>query len=291
MTEPRAPSTTRPTTQQLVDLVLDPRDRGYEAAAQRKADAGTSGVRRWYDRPAVALGCIVIGFLLAVAWVQTHRGAPQEAKVHDSLVQRARAAEDTTTGLTDDEARLSAEVSRLQQAALGPGSSALLRDLNRDRLLAGAEAVYGPGLEVRLAEPAGQPAPSNAPGHGDRAPVTGGHILIDRDIRSVVNELWADGAEAISVNSIRLTPSSAIRFAGDAILVDFEQIASPYVIDAVGAPDQLDTAFASSAVASRYQTLAGAKGIGFSFAEKPRLTLPAGVVAPPQYAAATRAVR
>jgi uncharacterized protein YlxW (UPF0749 family) len=283
----RSPSS----TQQLVDLVLDPRDRGYEAAAQRKVAAGTAGVRRWYDRPAVAIGCLVIGFVLAVAWVQTHRGAPQEAKVHDSLVQRVRTAETTTSGLTGDEARLNAEVSGLQQAALGPAAASLLRELNRNRLLAGAEAVYGPGLEVRLSEPAGESEPSTAPGHGDRTPESGGHILIDRDIRSVVNELWADGAEAISVNGIRLTPTSAIRFAGDAILVDYEQIASPYVIDAIGAPDRLDTAFANSAVASRYQTLAGAKGIGFSFGEKPRLQLAAGVVPPPQYATPTGAAR
>ena len=89
-------------------------------------------------------------------------------------------------------------------------------------------------------------------------------------MRSVVNELWRDGAEAIAVNGMRLTPTSAIRFAGDAVLVDFQPIASPYTIEAIGDGRRLATAFAASAVASRYQTLAGVDGIGFAFDREQR---------------------
>ena len=103
-------------------------------------------------------------------------------------------------------------------------------------------------------------------------------------MRSVVNELWADGAEAIAVNGIRLTPTSAIRFAGDAVLVDFQPIASPYVIDAIGDADLLITGFAASNVASRYQTLASARGIGFTFTVQHQLNLPAGSEPSPRYA-------
>lgn len=270
-------------TQRLVDLVLNPQDPGYEAAARRKAAAGTSGVRRWYDRPAVMAGCLVIGFLLAVAWVQTHRSAPEEAKVHDSLVNRVRAAETTGNDLAAEEARLTARAAQLQRAALG-GSTALTRALSLDQLLAGEVAATGPGLQVTLSDPATAANPTAAAGHGSRVPASGGHILLDRDVRSVVNQLWADGAEAIAVNGIRLTPTSAIRFAGDAVLVDFNPIASPYVIDAIGNADSLDTGFAGSSVASRYQTLAAAKGIGFSFAEQNELALPAAALPALRYA-------
>jgi uncharacterized protein YlxW (UPF0749 family) len=91
----------------------------------------------------------------------------------------------------------------------------------------------------------------------------------------VVNELWHDGAEAISVNDIRLTPTSAVRFAGDAVLVDFQPISSPYVIRAIGDSDRLAVAFADSGAASRYQTLSSAKGIGFQFDGSTDLQLPA----------------
>jgi uncharacterized protein YlxW (UPF0749 family) len=279
--KPREDTARRPaSTQQLIDLVLDPRDRGYEAAAQRR---GGVAVRHWYDRPIVALGCLLIGFLLAVAWVHTHRSAPEAAKVHDSLVTRVRTAEHNSDRLASDEAKLNAKLGQVRTAAL-PGSSALLRDLNESQLMAGEVAASGPGIEVRLAEPKPSAQPTDVPGHGERTPVNGGHILIDRDIRSVVNQLWADGAEAVSVNDIRLTPTSAIRFAGDAVLVDFSPISSPYVIDAIGDSDELDTGFASSDVASRYQTLASAKGIGFSFTEKGKLSLAASPGTVPRYA-------
>ena len=103
-------------------------------------------------------------------------------------------------------------------------------------------------------------------------------------MRSVVNELWHDGAEAIAVNDIRLTPTSAIRFAGEAVLVDFLPITSPYTVRAVGNAGDLVTAFAQSDVASRYHTLVSADGIGFSFDEKKKLTLPAGTSVTPRFA-------
>jgi uncharacterized protein YlxW (UPF0749 family) len=276
------PGRSRPpvTTQQLIDFVLDPRDPGYEAAAERK---GGRTVKHWYDQPAVAVGCVIIGFLLAVAWVHTHRSAPEAAKVQSSLVSRVRSAERNSAQLATQEAELNGQLAALQKAAL-PGSSALLRSLNRSQLLAGQVATKGPGFQVRLAEPKVAAQPTDVPGPGERTPVSGGHILIDRDVRSVVNELWFDGAEAVSVNGIRLTPTSAIRFAGDAVLVDFQPISSPYVIDAIGNSDLLATGFASSDVASRYQTLASAKGIGFSFTEKSKLTLAASPGTLPRYA-------
>lgn len=260
----------RSTTQQLVELVLDPRDPGYEAAAQRR---GGGPSRRRYDRPLAALGCLIIGFLLALGWVETHRTAPEEAKVHDALVERVRAAQAAGDSLANTESRLNAELNQARARAL-PDSS-VLRRLDRDQLLAGQLAGQGPGVEVTLSEPAQTAAPTSVPGHGEPTPVTGTHILVDRDVRSVVNELWADGAEAVAVNGIRITSTSAIRFAGDAVLVDYVPINSPYLVEAIGNPNEMITRFASSQVASRYQTLAAAKGIGFSFQERDLISVPA----------------
>jgi uncharacterized protein YlxW (UPF0749 family) len=141
-------------------------------------------------------------------------------------------------------------------------------------LQAGLTAVSGPGVLVTLREPSG-PTATPTPGRGGTTGIGATNILTDRDVRSVVNELWHDGAEAISVNDVRLTPTSAIRFAGEAVLVDFQPITSPYHIAAIGDADLLSTNFAQSAVASRYQTLTGVEGIGFSFTDASDLTLPA----------------
>lgn len=282
--EPQSP------TQRLIELITNPRELGYEEAARRR---GANPRRRWYDRPAVVLGCFAAGFVLVVAYVHAHRGAPETTKVHDSLVQRVRAAEHTADGLQGRLDEVNSQLSALRAAAL-PSSGALARDLERDEVLAGQVAVRGPGVVVSLREPPA-PSPTGVPQRGGTVPVGATHILTDRDLRSVVNELWVDGAEAIAVNGIRLTPTSAIRFAGEAVLVDLQPINPPYTIQAIGAPDRLVTAFAASEVASRYNTLKSGEGIGFSFAEKSSLTLPGNTSPALRYAGpaptATRTTR
>jgi uncharacterized protein YlxW (UPF0749 family) len=136
---------------------------------------------------------------------------------------------------------------------------------------------------VTLGEPAG-PTASPTPGRGGTTSIGSTNILTDRDVRSVVNELWHDGAEAIAVNDVRLTPTSAIRFAGEAVLVDFQPITSPYHIAAIGNADSLVTNFAQSSVASRYQTLTGVEGISFSFTDSTDVSLPASASVRVRYA-------
>jgi uncharacterized protein YlxW (UPF0749 family) len=263
----------------LIDLVTNTLDPGYaEAAARRSPDAPR---RRW-DRPAVAIGFLLVGFLLVVSYVHTHRGAPEAAKVHDSLVSRVRSAakggDSLAVQVRDAQRRLAA----VQDAAL-PRSGSVGRNLALAELQAGQLPVSGPGITVTLREPP-KPAASTDPGRGGTTSIDDAHILTDRDVRSVVNELWRDGAEAISVNDVRLTPTSAIRFAGEAVLVDFQPITSPYRIRAVGNSDELSTNFAESSVASRYQTLIGVDGIGFSFSESGKLKLPGSAAVQPRYA-------
>jgi uncharacterized protein YlxW (UPF0749 family) len=164
-----------------------------------------------------------------------------------------------------------------------PPSGDLAKTLGLDQLQAGLTAVTGPGFVVTLRDPA-KPTAGPTPGRGGTTPIGSTNILTDRDVRSVVNELWHDGAEAVSVNDVRLTPTSAIRFAGEAVLVDFQPITSPYRIAAIGDADLLSTNFAQSAVASRYQTLTGVEGIGFSFTDSDELTLPASAPVRVRYA-------
>jgi uncharacterized protein YlxW (UPF0749 family) len=275
MTRPRFVS-----AQQLLDMVAEPLDPGYAEAAARR---GPNPPRRWYDTPVVVLGAFLVGFVLVVAYIHTHRGAPEAAKVHDRLVARVRGAEHTVTGLTKQVTQLESQIAVAGRGAL---PTSLLDTLGAEELAAGTKPVHGPGLTVHLDEPAGTTSTHAArPGS---TPMTATNILTDRDVRSVVNELWVDGAEAIAVNGVRLTPVSAIRFAGEAVLVDFVPISPPYAIRAIGNADELATNFASSAVASRYQTLVGAEHIRFSFAESTSLKLPAAAPLEIRYARSGR---
>lgn len=266
------------TAQLLIDLTTQPLDAGYAEAAERRG--GAPPPWRWPHKAGVAVGCALIGFMLVVAYVHTHRSAPQTAKVHDQLENRVRAQQRAVSSLATAAQKLNGQINSQRDQALGSGT---VSDLNRTQLLAGGTAVTGPGLEVVLTEP-DKPKSSPSDGRGGTGSLAQTNILTDRDVRSVVNELWHDGAEAVSVNNIRLTPNSAVRFAGEAVLVDFQPITSPYTIRAIGKADDLATAFAQSEVASRYHTLVSADGIGFSFDEKTTLTLPAGTSVTPRFA-------
>ncbi|WP_375490134.1 DUF881 domain-containing protein [uncultured Jatrophihabitans sp.] len=263
----------------LVELVSDPVDPGYRQAARRRAERG--GGRHWYDQPLVALGCLLIGFVAVVAYVHTHRGAPEEARTHNRLVERVRSAQRNADGLGSQVDTLQRRLAKVRDSALPPG--ALAAQLGRAQLGAGQTAVHGPGITITLREPK-KPSASPSAGRVGSIPIDATHILTDRDVRSVVNELWHDGAEAIEVNGVRLTPTSAIRFAGEAVLVDFQPITAPYRIAAIGNADDLSTSFAQSSVASRYQTLVGVDGIGFSIHDERRIDLPAAAPVNPRYA-------
>ena len=109
-------------------------------------------------------------------------------------------------------------------------------------------------------------------------------MLHDRDIRAVVNQLWAGGAEAIAVNGLRLTATSFIRFAGESVLVDFQPISAPYSIEAIGDRNGLLVAFADSAIARQLKTMTAVEGITFRFTGKSGLRLQSVTVTEPHYA-------
>lgn len=69
--------------------------------------------------------------------------------------------------------------------------------------------------------------------------------ILAEDLVFVVNELFAAGAEAVSVNGYRIiSTSSIVDITDDFMKVNGERIVSPYVINAIGNPDYLKSAVA-----------------------------------------------
>ncbi len=111
-------------------------------------------------------------------------------------------------------------------------TSPALSSIARTDFLAGLTAVQGPGIIVTLNDSKLPPVPLPA---GFTPP----NLIHDSDINSVVNELKASGAEAISVNGQRLVATSPIRSVGPAILINATPQAAPFVIQAIGNPKTL----------------------------------------------------
>ena len=121
------------------------------------------------------------------------------------------------------------------------------------------------GLSSASGNKAVRPSPAPA---GSCAAAAGGSATLGA-------ALWAAGAEGVAVGAQRLTVQSAIRSAGDAILVDFRPVSSPYVVSAVGDPARLDADFAASATARRLHSFTSAYGLGFTVRRAERVRLPA----------------
>jgi uncharacterized protein YlxW (UPF0749 family) len=123
---------------------------------------------------------------------------------------------------------LQRKVSQVEKALAARESeaAAILGELEAARMMAGVVPVNGPGVVVTLQD--GQQAA--------HAQDVTRYIVHEQDVRLVVNELRAAGAEAISINGQRLVSNSEIRCVGPTIIVNGVKSAAPFVITAIGDP-------------------------------------------------------
>ena len=64
-------------------------------------------------------------------------------------------------------------------------------------------------------------------------------LVHDADVLSVINELKNAGAEAISINNQRIVSTTNISCRGNIIDINGEKVGAPFVIRAIGLPEQL----------------------------------------------------
>jgi uncharacterized protein YlxW (UPF0749 family) len=99
--------------------------------------------------------------------------------------------------------------------------------------------------------------------------------VYDQDLQAVVNGLWAAGATAIAINGQRLTSTTAIRSAGEAILVDYRPLSPPYEVTALGDRERLEADFSGSVADRQLRALADRFGIRTDVHPKRVARLPA----------------
>ncbi len=240
-------------------LAADALDPDYARTAEE--GRGVGGPRSWI---ALVVVFALAGLLLAAALVQVRRSAPDVAAARAGLLNDVAAQTAETDALAAEAAALRSEVSGLREERLGTADAARLQALE---LGAGGAAVVGPGVEVVL-DDAADP-------QGDDPTLA---RVLDRDLQIAVNGLWAAGAEAIAVNGLRLTSRSAIRSAGDAILVDYRPLTTPYTITAIGDPKRMEPRFVTGPAAESLRTLQSTYGLSFSVTSRDRVVLPAAAL-------------
>ncbi|MGN9778970.1 DUF881 domain-containing protein [Micromonospora sp. H33] len=248
----------------LTELFRNPLDPGYADAAERRREAPPSRWGHWSVRSVSLVVLVVLGFVFAVAYRQTVAEAPGRTQARQGLVEQIKQRETETDRLSERADQLRAEVAGLRAAALGGSEAARLRKLEAGT---GLGRVRGDGVVVRLADaPPGEDAVADADAGPSR--------VIYTDLQGVANDLWAAGAEAISINGQRLTSTATIRQAGQAILVDFRPVTGPYEVSAIG-PEEMRERYERSRSASTMRKVAEDTGLSFGIRDAEDLTLPA----------------
>jgi uncharacterized protein YlxW (UPF0749 family) len=256
----------------LTSMLERPLDPGYEEAARRRREAGLPPSTSTRTILVIVLA-VLTGFLFAVS-AQALRPKPTAAaKVRAELVQRIEAVQAQSGAQEAQVSALSKEVQQYEALALQQsGRESLTDEVRKLEMLSGTTPLTGPGLTLTLDD-----APA-AGGEGDGgvrpdSSFESGRVT-SADMQIVVNGLWGAGAEAISVNGHRLTSTAAIRFAGQAIIVDFRPLSRPYVITALGDPDGMQRIFEQSFGGVYLAQLTSEFGIVSTLARSDELSVP-----------------
>jgi len=236
-----------------------------------------SGGERAHPHLWLALVLALAGFLLVVA-VSSARAQRRNAEPRRTrLIQLIQDRRGTVDELDGEVRALRRRVDQAQASSSRLDASERQRAQRIDELgaIAGTKALAGPGLVVQLSDSIRQPAtPQEA----------SAFRIHDADIQMVANDLFAAGAEAVSVNGNRLVATSPIRAAGATIVVNFRPLNTPYEVRAIGA--RLDD-FENSEIARRFGRWRDLFGLGFKVERKSNVSVPAftgrvdvGVAAP-----------
>lgn len=249
----------RVNTPLLTRITQESLDEDYLHVAERRAATGGAGQAsrpRWIA--AVVVGAF--GLLAAIAGVQTSQQSGVADAGRASLIQQIN---EKRADLADLQSRLV----RLREQNVGLQSR---YDQANDDLAAAA------ARSIRLA---GQTGFGAVTGPGVRITVNdapdGSEQVRDSDLSTLVNGLWAAGAEAISINGQRLTARTAIRNSGVAIHVNVRPLSPPYVVSAIGDNQTLQADLLDTASGSEFQTLAQSLGFPVSMENVNQLSLPA----------------
>ena len=230
----------------------------------------------WLGRMTSFLSMGLVGFVVIASGVGIADARPAVEQATMELRERVRAAQQSATAAEQSyrQARIGL---RSTQAAVRPDLTGELREaLDRQTIAAAYIGMAGPGLVVTI-EDAEKPLFSGTTNLGQ---------VIDRDLQHVVNGLWRAGAEAISVNNVRLTGRTSIRNAGATILVDYRPVTAPYRIRALGDAARLTSRFKATPEWSELQQLRDRYGIRWAVAANQSLQVPAGASTLPRIAEA-----
>ncbi len=175
---------------------------------------------------ALTLICLLLGFAISLQLksVRFNRSLSSENLRAQELQTLLNSEKEKNESLTADLESAKAQLAELRKNTDESFVAVVGEQLENAEKLAGMVALKGPGITVTMSDA----KKNNISMTGDSA------IIHDSDIRTVVNELFASGAEAVSINGERLVSTSSIRCVGPTVLVNNTRLNTPFEITAIG---------------------------------------------------------
>jgi len=178
---------------------------------------------------------MVLGFMIALQYRQTafSRYSVTESSMTDieqnRLAQQLKALKDSNGSAQAQLAKIATQLDNYEKTSAGANAQlvVLQKRLEDERILAGLTPVHGPGVSVTLMDGSVQGTNIES------------YLTHDWDVRSVINELFTAGAEAISINGYRVVATSGVFCRGPVVSVNNHRIGAPFTISAIGEPHTL----------------------------------------------------
>lgn len=184
----------------------------------------------------IAAVCFILGMMLVAQFrsVQISGGGVTSYQRAQELSSQLKNIADERDMLKREVVELRNRIAEYEESAskISGLTDTMKKELEKVRMTAGLLGGVGPGIVVSLDD-------SNVPKQPGEDPNL--FLIHDEDLLKVINELFASGAEAVSVNDQRIITNSEIRCVGPTIIINSVRLAPPFVIQAIGDPDTLES--------------------------------------------------
>ena len=181
-------------------------------------------IQKQYSLALTAI-CVILGVIIGVQvnTVKQQRVTTENQRLSEASIALNQMQAERDALLKQNET-LEKTLKEYQEGNFGGEMEQLLT-------FAGLTEVSGEGVTVTMND-------SSSKGSGDM----NAYLVHAEDLLSVVNELYAAGAKAVSINGQRMVGGSAISCAGSIVMVNGVRVAAPFEIKAVGDPAVLESA-------------------------------------------------
>ena len=181
-------------------------------------------IQKQYSLALTAI-CVILGVIIGVQvnTVKQQRMTTENQRLSEATIALNQMQVERDALLKQNET-LEKTLKEYQEGNFGGEMEQLLA-------FAGLTEVSGEGVTVTMND-------SSSKGSGDM----NAYLVHAEDLLSVVNELYAAGAKAVSINGQRMVGGSAISCAGSIVMVNGVRVAAPFEIKAVGDSAVLESA-------------------------------------------------